>query len=326
MHWLSIHASVTRQEISQLTVGDLGDLVSVIGRCREGRRADRAPSVDEMRIDTLEDDEFNPEGSWLLRIDGELVGYSLVIIEGNRLVAGLDDGYLEFEVLPEHRGAGFEGTLVNLACDYIRTKGVAKACTRCPEEETWREKMLSSEGFNESYRVYILVRKGVEEVPSVQAPDGFRLVRRPYEDCGDEELTRVVEAFNDSFRGHFRFAPERPQRFIQFRDVNEDVLMLSLAMFGDEIVGVCLSEESVVYNKQNGVKSGWVNILGVREPYRRKGLGRFLLADGMRWLQEHRLDTMYIGVYAKNEKALRLYESVGFVRDHENIWLEKGLR
>jgi ribosomal protein S18 acetylase RimI-like enzyme len=326
MRQFIIHAGVTRREISQLTESDLGELVSVISRCKEGLPLDRAPSVDEMRVDTLEDDEFNPEGSWLLRVDGQLVGYSLAIIEANRLIAGLDDGYFEFEVLPEYRGAGLESTLADLACDYIKAKGVAKACTRCPKEEEWREKVLSSDGFKESYRVFILVRKGVQDVPSVPAPDDFRLVRRPYEECGDEELTRIVEAFNDSFRGHFRFAPERPERFIQFRDVNEDVLMFSLAMFGDDIVGVCLSEESFVYNRQNDVKSGWINILGVRESHRGKGVGRFLLADGMRWLRERHLDTLYIGVYAKNEKALRLYESVGFCREHENIWFEKGLR
>lgn len=325
MRWLSIHASVTRCEISQLTESDLGELVSVISRCKEGLPLDRAPSVDEMRADTLKDDEFNPEGSWLLRVDGQLVGYSLAIIEANRLIAGLDDGYLEFEVLPEHRGAGFESTLLGLACEYIRTKGVAKACTRCPEEEKWREKLLSSEGFEESYRVYVLVREGVQEVPSVPAPEGFRLVRRPFSECGDEELTGIVEAFNESFRGHYRFAPERVERFIQFRDVSEDIMSFSLAMFGEEIAGICLSEESVVYNRDKGVKSGWVNILGVREPHRGKGVGRFLLADGMRWLREHELDTLYIGVYAKNEKALRLYESVGFGRDHESIWFEKRL-
>ena len=69
-----------------------------------------------------------------------------------------------------------------------------------------------------------------------------------------------------------------------------------------------------------------MNILGVKPQYRRKGLGRFLLVDGMKWVAERGMDSTRIGVYAKNEKALDLYLSLGFEKDRSSLWLEKKLK
>lgn len=316
---------MAEHRISRLTDEDLGDVVGVLARSREGLADERPPSVDEMRMYTVGDSEFRPEGGWVVRVEGEAVAYAVAIVEASRLEVGFDDAFFEFEVVPEERGKGLEEELVRLGSDYIRSRGVGKIRTRCMVAEAWRESILRSLGFEETYRVYLLVRHGRDAIEEVRLPDAYRIVRRPEKECGDEELTRIVHAFNDSFKGHVGTSPERPERFIKYRDVCQDPEVYSLAMSGDEIAGICLSQESRVFNEANGTKSGWIVILGVRPPHRGKGLGRCLLADGMRWLSEQGLDTMRIGVYAKNEMALRLYKSVGFESDRESSWLEKSL-
>ncbi len=316
---------MTEYEITRLRDVDLEDVVSVIRRSKKESPFERAPTVEEMKTYTVKYSEFRPEGSWVVRVDGVPVAYAVVVVEANRLSAGLDDAHLEFEVVPGERGKGLESKLIDFASEYIRSRGVGKARTRCLASESWRINALSSNGFTEAYRVFFLVRRKTERVQDVSVPDGVRLIRRPYKECGDGELTRIVEAFNDTFQDHFNFAPERPEMFINYRDAAEDPESFSLAMVGDEIVGVCLSAEDMTYNKENGTKWGWINILGVRPPYRRKGVGKFLLTDGMKWVLEQAMDTVYIGVYAKNEKALDLYLSVGFEKERESLWFEKRI-
>ncbi|MGD9962997.1 MAG: GNAT family N-acetyltransferase [Thermoplasmata archaeon] len=314
-------------EVSQLREADLDDVADIIRRSKQELTFERAPTVEELKAYTFKNEEFRPEGSWLVRSDGAPVAYATVLIEANRLKAGLDDGYMEFEIVPEERGKGLEQRLTALACEYIRSRGVGKVKTRSASTESWRVEALLSEGFSEAYRVFFLVRRAAAgPVPEIPVPEGVRLVRRPYKECGDEEMTRIVGAFNDSFQDHFSFAPERPETFIRYRDASEDPECFSLAMVNDEVAGLCLSSEDRTYNEENGTKWGWVNILGVRRPYRRGGVGRFLLADGMNWVREQGMDTTYIGVYAKNETALDMYTSVGFVKDRESMWLEKSLR
>ena len=57
---------------------------------------------------------------------------------------------------------------------------------------------------------------------------------------------------------------------------------------------------------------GWVDILGVVPEARRGGLGRALLADGLRWIESKGASEAVLGVDAQNEKALTLYQSLGF--------------
>lgn len=311
--------------IAHLKETDLEDVVSVIKRSKMAAHFERAPTAEELKVYTVNDSDFRAEGSWVFRSGGVIVAYAVVLVEANRLSAGLDDAYLEFEVVPEERGKGIEQAIFGLASEYIRSRGVGKAKARCVTTESWRIDALLSDGFIEAYRVFFLVRRASGPVRAVEAPEGVRLVRRPYKECGDEEMTRMVEAFNDTFRDHFNFAPEKPERFIQFRDASEDPECFSLAMSGSDIVGVCLAAEDRTYNNENGTRWGWINILGVRPPYRRRGIGSCLLADGMNWVVEQGMDTTYIGVYAQNEKALGMYLSAGFEKDRESLWLEKKL-
>lgn len=316
---------VADHEVHHLTEDDLEGMMDVYVRSRRGLPFERPPSADEMRLFTLGDPSFRPEGSWIVRSGGAPVAYAFVLVEDNRLSAGLDDAYIEFEVVPEARGRGLEESLVSRCTEYIKSRGVGKGRSRVVDVESWRLAVLSSVGFKDAYRVFTLVRKGRAPVPEVPLPEGVTVVRRPCKECGDEELTRIVEAFNDSFKDHLSFAPEDPQKFIRYRDVGQDPEIISIAMAGDDIAGLCLSDVSKVYNERNGTKWGWVGVLGVRQRYRRRGLGRFLLADGMRWILEQGMDTIHIGVFAKNENALGLYLSVGFEKERESFWYEKRL-
>ena len=59
-----------------------------------------------------------------------------------------------------------------------------------------------------------------------------------------------------------------------------------LAVMGEEIAGICLCDVNKEHIARIGRQEGWVDILGVRRPYRRRGLGRALLLAGLHVLKE----------------------------------------
>ncbi len=317
--------SVADLELRHLTEDQLGSFIEVVARSRADHPFERRLTFEEARAMTLRDPDFDPQGSWLAYLEGKAVGFADVIIEKNRIAAGLDDGYLDVEVVPEHRGKDIEGRLLDMSLGHLRSKGVGKARARSHVKDAWKRSLLEPAGFEEEHRVYTLVRRGRSEVRPVPVPEGFRLDRRPFSECSDADLATIVEAFNDSFRDHFSFAPERLERWANFKDCGEDRIMLTVAMKGDTAAGICMSEESTVFNEERDVKTGWINILGVRPAYRRLELARALLADGVRWVLGTGMDTVYIGVFAENEKALDLYKSFGFEKCQESIWYSRRL-
>jgi ribosomal protein S18 acetylase RimI-like enzyme len=90
---------------------------------------------------------------------------------------------------------------------------------------------------------------------------------------------------------------------------------------GDEIAAF-----SVNYAKRNG-DWGWIGMLGVREGWRRRGLGLALLRESFRRFRSTGETTVALGVDVENPTgATRLYERAGMrVLWQADVW-EKELR
>ena len=173
---------------------------------------------------------------------------------------------------------------------------------------------------------FSLVRRGRKEVARAPVPASIVLEQWNLAECSDSRISAATKAFNDSFIDHISFAPERVERFLNMRDCNEDPHVFTVAKDKDRIAGLALSEYSRTYNAEKGLNVGWVVILGVLPEYRKRGLGKVLLADSMSWILKEGADTVYLGVFAKNEKALSLYASFGFEKERESIVYERQLK
>jgi ribosomal-protein-alanine N-acetyltransferase len=58
--------------------------------------------------------------------------------------------------------------------------------------------------------------------------------------------------------------------------------------------------------------AGYVQRLAVTPTFQRRGLGRALLTDGLRWLRSHGARRAYVNTQEDNERALALYVGTGF--------------
>ena len=60
--------------------------------------------------------------------------------------------------------------------------------------------------------------------------------------------------------------------------------------------------------------AGYVQRLAVAPEVQRRGLGRALLSDGLRWLRAHGAGRVYVNTQEDNDRALALYLGSGFSR------------
>ena len=145
----------------------------------------------------------------------------------------------------------------------------------------------------------------------------------------ERDLEAVYRADMEAFRDHFGFV-EEPfeqglERFKHFMAGYEgfDPSLWFLAMDGEEIAGVCLCRKESYDNPE----VGFVNSLGVRRPWRKRGIGLALLlhAFGEFYLRGQR--KAGLGVDAENlTGALHLYENAGMHVHQASDIFEKEIR
>ena len=172
---------------------------------------------------------------------------------------------------------------------------------------------------------YTMIYDKEEFPPELQIPEEIKFEYVMTKDSSDEQLEDFVKAFNETFQDSWSFSPVPVRIFIKLRDTEEEISRMTYAKHGDETIAVFICEISTLYNQQNDAKTGWANVLGVKKAYRRQGLGRALLSDGVRWLMENGMDTVYLGMDAENQKALDLYTDIGFRIEQESISYELKL-
>ncbi|MCQ3935547.1 MAG: hypothetical protein DPW18_00735 [Chloroflexi bacterium] len=127
------------------------------------------------------------------------------------------------------------------------------------------------------------------------------------------EIPAIYAAFEESFRDHFGHIEEPFEeglaRFTHFmKSDGNDPALWFLAMDGEEIAGISLCRPE----SYDDVDMGWVNVLGVRRPWRKRGLGLALLLHSFGEFYRRGRRKAGLGVDAENlTGALRLYEKAG---------------
>ena len=144
-------------------------------------------------------------------------------------------------------------------------------------------------------------------------PDG--IVLKPYTLESDNALFEAhEEAFSDHW-GHTRGTYDEWLHHNKERDKS----MWIIAWDGDQIAGYSLCRTRM------GI--GWVGSLGVRRPWRKRGLGEALLLQSFYNLHANGYKTIGLGVDAENPTgATRLYIKAGMRAASEFVTYEKELR
>lgn len=171
------------------------------------------------------------------------------------------------------------------------------------------KKLFENMGYTQIRSSYDMLIEMETPPPAAQWADGIAL--RAF--TPDMDLKAVYEAFRDSFRDHFGHVDEPFEegftRFSHFmKGEDSDPTLWFLAMDGDEIAGISICRPQ----SNNDAEAGYVNILGVKRPWRKRGLGLALLQHSFGEFYRRGKHKVGLGVDAESlTGALKLYEKAG---------------
>jgi ribosomal protein S18 acetylase RimI-like enzyme len=228
--------------------------------------------------------------------------------EGYADVAGPEDGtpraWVDLRCLPGRADA------LRLLFGFAQTRGAERVgpggLIRFPvdAEDVALRKLLDDAGYAVVRSSYTMERSLVGTPERPAWPTGIET--RPF-DVRDAAAVHAAE--NEAFADHWDYAPSS---FETWRALNlgpeADLSLIRVAWAGEEIAGLCITRS----RRGEDDSVGWVGVLGVRRPWRRRGLGEALLRDAFVLLAERGKRAVGLGVDSDNTTgAVALYERVG---------------
>jgi mycothiol synthase len=156
-------------------------------------------------------------------------------------------------------------------------------------------------------------------MPPIPEPITFRTA------VPDQDEPAVYEADREAFADHYGFVPRTYDNWLQFitKFNPYDPSLWFLAMDGDQIAGISLCRPEAAGRPE----MGWVSELGVRPPWRGKGLGLALLKHS--FAEFHARGKRQVGLGVDSQSltgATRLYERAGMHAARDEREYERVLR
>lgn len=252
--------------------------------------------------------------------EGMIVGYEETQDEQHDGQLWLD-GYVH----PAHMGRGLGTFLLQqgqhrayeLAAKFADDVQV-KMVVNCYSHDESAIEIFKAEGF-QTERHYWRMETDLNEAPAATVPEGIAI--RTFVTGQDDRATHaaVTEAFLDHW-GSTPLTFEEWATRIGGEGFDPMLWFLAVDQASGEIAGFSLC-------KVRGETSAWVNTLGVRRPWRKRGLGMALLQHSFAEFYRRGFRTVGLGVDTESlTGATRLYERAGMRVAHRYDRFVKVIR
>ncbi len=205
----------------------------------------------------------------------------------------------DYFVHPDSRGRGVGSLLLDWGEGVTADAGLGavRAATTARDEDGRR--LLTSRGYTYIRSFYRMIIDLDAEPPAPEWPEGFRVALEP------EQEQILFETLEEAFEDHWGHQPRTFEQWLaQNGPLGERLCYLVRTEDGTPAAAQICDEERW--------GTAWVSILGVRERWRRHGLGEALLRQAFSDLYARGRTRVALGVDAENTTgATRLYERVG---------------
>jgi mycothiol synthase len=283
---------------------------------------DDAPLVAELLVDDERHFGLPPSlteqdvRSWWLRTD---LDHDSWLLEENGIAIGggwfdrLDDhAFGGGCVRPGEKGRGLGSWLTETMESHARGLDLNPIRNVVIAKDADARALLEGRGYQEARRHWVMAIELDDEPPAPELPDGLAL-----ETFREEDARAFHDATKEAFADEWGFHAMAFEQWWEMRK-NDDQSLWFVVRDGDEIAACARCDEM-----RGG---GFVGSLGVRRPWRRRGLGRALLLHAFREFKNRGFERASLGVDSENPTgATRLYESVGMYVESEHITFEKEL-
>src|SRR2546423_2895546 len=202
--------------------------------------------------------------TWAWEHDGRLVAFAILQSRGEELSV---NGFIH----PDFRGRGLGTAIVHATEARARERGARKLDNGILATDGAAAALLEANGYRDAAHYYVMTIDLEAPPPEPEWPEG--LEPRPFE----REHARAFWAADDeAFQDDADYDPEPFEEFVTRRleSPRFDPELWTAVWDGDEIAATL-----IVNRKRFG--AGWGAGLGVRRPWRRRGLGRALLLPAL---------------------------------------------
>lgn len=305
---------------------DYASISTLYQRSMDADGIDEAFTADDVTQIFSFPHNFNPkEDARLAEVAGECVGFVRVNWEKEDIGARI---YRHFGcVVPQWRRRGIGGSLLGWAQRRI----LAIAATQpqdgprffqafAAENAVGTRSMLEKDGYSPERYFDFMIRCSLEDIPDLPLPAGLEI--RP---ATPAHYRAIWDAMNEAFQDHWGSHPpseENYQHWQHHRLFQPN--LWKVAWDGDQVAGMSVNSIDQEENRQFNRERGYIEDLGVRRPWRRRGLASALLALSLEELALQGMKEASLGVDTRNPSgALRLYERLGFRRARREIAYQK---
>jgi mycothiol synthase len=196
---------------------------------------------------------------------------------------------------------------------------------RMQQEEIEKTSLSISVAISDKMRIENLIALGFEE-DSVLGPIAKRLLSEPFPETklpegfsirsveGEHESVLLAEVHKSAF-GH-DWKPEEYLNVMQTPGFDIQRELVVVAPDG------CFAA-FLVYWLDPVTKSGLFEPVGCHKDFRRRGLTKALMLEGLKCMKNAGMETVLIGYNTENEAAHKLYTSVGFKRQCDYMMYSK---
>ena len=193
------------------------------------------------------------------------------------------------------------------------------------ENQTQLKNAVEAAGYKPVRWFIQMLRDLNAPIPDTRIPDGITI--HPFDRERDSRALKL--ALDESFLDHWNsidFSEEQFEHWISSPSFRSDLSLVAYAEDGDPAAG-CIGVVREGYNLKTGSAEGHINTLGVRRPYRGRGLAKAMLSESFRRLLESGMNAVSLEVDADNPTgATGLYTTMGFVERRRSAVYARSLK
>jgi len=281
--------SYCQEDLSQLTI----ICNAVLGRYSTGVTI----SSDELLAD-FEAAESPSDDVFVAELNGDVVGCAQLLVEAN------DTNFVAPVVAPTQSGRIAKEELFGVLVNRAREKGWKYLQMAVTDVDLSGKNFCEEHGFQLVRRFWTMECFFNEITPFKKEPDGiaFRTIDI------EKDINILTHIFNNVFKGDWGFhehTAEDTTRWLNSLGVKAEGMLL--AFDGNELVGFIGVKRNLIADGM-----GSIDVLGVIESHRRRGIATTLIRKAFDYFRSRRLKGADTLVDAEDTIAKRLYESIGF--------------
>jgi mycothiol synthase len=246
--------------------------------------------------------------AWVYEEDGRLLGAGWCSLWGR---AGVIAG------VAAAKGCGIGSDIVRRGEARLEGEVVAKLQGVAPEPDDTARRLFELNGYREVRRFYDMAIELTSEphVPELAPP----LVLEPFRE-GDARAFHAT--MGEAFQDHWEWSGKPFDEWWKMRegqDHDAEGPLWFVVRDGEEMA-------AVVRNEANRHGGGYVGLIGVRRPWRGKGLAKALMLSTFAEFWRRGVTRVTLGVDAESPTgATKLYDRVGMHVESVNVVFEKGV-